>query len=129
VRFPGYTICHDWYLALTAAAFGKIVFTDTPLIDYRQHNGNVFGAVQRKDLLAKKNQRQYLHKRLQLTQKQAACFLELYRDKLSSKQIKCIEAWSSNLHEKSYLKRLFNLFRWNFRKHDFLRTIGMWWAI
>ena len=129
VRFPEYTICHDWHLALTAAAFGKIVFADTALIDYRQHGGNVFGAVQRKDLLSKKNQRQYLHERLQFTQKQAASFLELYREKLSTEQIKYLEAWSRNLHEKSYLKRLFCLFRRNFRKHDWLRTIGMWWAI
>ncbi|MDO4483516.1 MAG: glycosyltransferase family 2 protein [Clostridia bacterium] len=35
---------HDWFLALTAAAFGHIVFVNEPLVDYRQHGKNVLGA-------------------------------------------------------------------------------------
>jgi len=35
---------HDWFIALTAAAFGHIVFVDAPLVNYRQHSVNVMGA-------------------------------------------------------------------------------------
>ena len=35
---------HDWFVALTAAAFGHIGFVDRPLLRYRQHGGNVKGA-------------------------------------------------------------------------------------
>jgi len=35
---------HDWFIALTAAAFGHIVFVDAPLVNYRQHGVNVMGA-------------------------------------------------------------------------------------
>ena len=35
---------HDWFIALTAAAFGHIIFLDEPLLDYRQHGTNVMGA-------------------------------------------------------------------------------------
>ena len=35
---------HDWFIALTAAAFGKIVFLDQPLVRYRQHENNAIGA-------------------------------------------------------------------------------------
>lgn len=35
---------HDWFIALTAAAFGQIVFIPEPLVDYRQHSVNVMGA-------------------------------------------------------------------------------------
>lgn len=35
---------HDWFLALTAAAFGRVVFVATPLVRYRQHGDNVMGA-------------------------------------------------------------------------------------
>jgi hypothetical protein len=35
---------HDWWLAMTAAAFGQIVFLDQPLIHYRQHQNNTIGA-------------------------------------------------------------------------------------
>ena len=39
---------HDWWLILTAAAFGDVGFVDRPLIKYRQHATNVFGAVERR---------------------------------------------------------------------------------
>ena len=51
VDFPADAICHDWYLALIASAFGKIVFQDRATIDYRQHGGNCYGAVPRKSLM------------------------------------------------------------------------------
>lgn len=35
---------HDWFIALTAAAFGHIIFIPEPLVDYRQHGVNVMGA-------------------------------------------------------------------------------------
>lgn len=37
-------IMHDWWLALVAAAFGKVVFLDQPLVHYRQHSRNTIGA-------------------------------------------------------------------------------------
>ena len=37
-------IMHDWWLALVAAAFGKVIFLDTPLVHYRQHDSNTIGA-------------------------------------------------------------------------------------
>lgn len=35
---------HDWFIAMTAAAFGKILFLPEPLVDYRQHGSNAMGA-------------------------------------------------------------------------------------
>lgn len=35
---------HDWFLALTAAAFGHVVCLPRPLVDYRQHGNNEMGA-------------------------------------------------------------------------------------
>lgn len=35
---------HDWFIALTAAAFGHIVFVPLPLVMYRQHGDNLIGA-------------------------------------------------------------------------------------
>jgi hypothetical protein len=36
---------HDWWLALLAAAAGKVAYIPQPLVQYRQHAGNVVGAV------------------------------------------------------------------------------------
>jgi glycosyltransferase involved in cell wall biosynthesis len=38
---------HDEWIALIAAAAGRIVYVDAPVIDYRQHGGNVLGAAPR----------------------------------------------------------------------------------
>lgn len=35
---------HDWFIAMTAAAFGSIIFLPEPLVDYRQHGSNAMGA-------------------------------------------------------------------------------------
>lgn len=37
-------IMHDWWLGLVAAAFGRIVYLDMPLVHYRQHENNAIGA-------------------------------------------------------------------------------------
>ena len=41
---PAQLFMHDWFIALTAAVFGKILFVDEPLVDYRQHGSNAIGA-------------------------------------------------------------------------------------
>lgn len=43
---PG-AIMHDYWIALVAAAFGRIGFVDEPLALYRQHGRNVLGAATR----------------------------------------------------------------------------------
>ncbi|MFH0933671.1 MAG: glycosyltransferase family 2 protein [Pseudomonadota bacterium] len=42
---PREVLMHDWWLALLAAAAGKIAYVPMPLVSYRQHEGNVLGAV------------------------------------------------------------------------------------
>jgi rhamnosyltransferase len=42
---PREVLMHDWWLALLAAASGKIGFVPLPLVRYRQHGENVLGAV------------------------------------------------------------------------------------
>ena len=37
-------IMHDWWLALVASAFGRLVYLDIPLVHYRQHDNNTIGA-------------------------------------------------------------------------------------
>ncbi|MFC3927955.1 glycosyltransferase family 2 protein [Streptococcus caprae] len=37
-------LMHDWYLALIAAAMGKLIYIDQPTQLYRQHSNNVLGA-------------------------------------------------------------------------------------
>ena len=41
---PEEAMMHDWWLALVAAAAGKIIFVEEPTVLYRQHRTNVIGA-------------------------------------------------------------------------------------
>jgi glycosyltransferase involved in cell wall biosynthesis len=41
---PEEAMMHDWWLALVAAATGKIIYIDRPKVLYRQHETNVIGA-------------------------------------------------------------------------------------
>jgi len=38
------TVMHDWWLAVVAAKFGRVIYIDEPLSDYRQHGTNSVGA-------------------------------------------------------------------------------------
>lgn len=41
---PPEVLMHDWWLALLAAASGRVGYIPMPLVKYRQHGGNVLGA-------------------------------------------------------------------------------------
>lgn len=49
VPLPAQSVVHDWWLALLAAAGGRIDFIDRPLVRYRQHAQNEIGAVSLRD--------------------------------------------------------------------------------
>ena len=104
------------------------MFLPTPLVDYRQHKENVFGAVKRGSLLKRFFQREHLHSRVELTRRQAGAFLEQFRATLSPEQAELVGDWSRGLTDTSYFRRLGTIWRHGFRKNDWLRTIGLWWA-
>ena len=76
---------HDWFIALTAASFGRIGFVDQPLTRYRQHGNNVMGASARPLLLrgldALRN-REDAKRRIRLTYTHTAVFRKLYGETL-----------------------------------------------
>ena len=41
---PAQAIMHDWWMAIAAAAYGRRLFIDQPLVRYRQHGANAIGA-------------------------------------------------------------------------------------
>ena len=40
---PSQTLAHDQFYFFLASVFGSVVYSPDPLVDYRQHGGNVFG--------------------------------------------------------------------------------------
>ena len=76
---------HDWFIALSAAAFGRVVFVDPALTAYRQHEGNVIGA-SHSGLLARGvravGNREQSKRRILLTYTHTQVFCRLYGDLL-----------------------------------------------
>ena len=76
---------HDWFIALTAASFGRVAFVDRPLTGYRQHGDNSIGA-SRENLVLRGfralGRRQDAKRRILLTYTHTRVFCKLYGDKL-----------------------------------------------
>ena len=85
---PSRMFMHDWFIALTAAAFGRIIFVDRPLARYRQHSENVIGA-SRSSLLRRGlhalQETDKIHARMELTYTHTRAFREAYGDSLPPK--------------------------------------------
>lgn len=88
-----YIIMHDWYFALIASAFGKVIYIDKPTINYRQHGDNTVGAKSGNGiryLYSKISQSDNVKESIKNLYKQAKSFKEIYYDKLDNKNKKII---------------------------------------
>ena len=129
--FPPGAICHDWYLAILAAATGRIVFADAASVDYRKHDANVFGSPEysfRGCAAFFRSGREALHHRLALTQAQARDYLTQYGDLLSPADRTTVSGWGG-IGGRGKLGRIAACLKFGFRKNTVARTLGMWWAI
>lgn len=92
---------HDWFIALTAASFGKIRFVDQPLTRYRQHGDNAIGASS-KNLLARGfaalNKRQEAKRRILLTYTHTKVFNKLYEGELPPEAQRIVSAYLATQH-------------------------------
>ena len=89
---------HDWFIALTAASFGRIAFVDQPLTRYRQHEGNVIGASSQslvaRGLAALRN-REDAKRRILLTYTHTKVFRKIYGKELPADALNTVEAYLS----------------------------------
>lgn len=85
-------IMHDWWLALVASSFGKVLYTHEKTVLYRQHDNNVAGAPGRdrggypKKILNFFLNRNYIY--INQVCKQAELLLDVYGNGLSDKNRK-----------------------------------------
>lgn len=87
---------HDWFIALTAASFGRISFVDRPLTRYRQHGNNTIGASAKSLLhrgLDALKHRKEAKRRILLTYTHTKVFRKLYDGKLPAEALSVVDAY------------------------------------
>lgn len=124
-RLPDKAKYHDWWIALVAAAFGKIGFVNESTLLYRQHEGNVVGGA---GFLA------YLQNRLsslqdqkesvQILIRQADEFLTLYGEQLSGEKREVIQNFVA-LNQLKFMKKRSVLIQNGYLKTGFIRNVGL----
>ena len=93
-----YIVMHDWWLYLTAAAFGKVNAIHYPTVLYRQHNENESGAKRVLSLKYIYYVLTHLKKMASMindSYKQSEVFLRIYEDKLTKENAELIGAYAS----------------------------------
>ena len=116
---------HDWWLALIAAAFGKIGYLNEQTLLYRQHSGNVVGdrgffsyVLNRTASIGRQREM------LSLLYHQAEEFMTLYEDLLAQDK-KNILCRFIALEQKGFLMKRYEILCCGFLKTGFLRNVGL----
>lgn len=127
-EIPKQCIMHDWWLALVAVLFGKIVCVDEPTILYRQHENNQVGAkasygfdfIKRKLLTLNQVKQNY-----KATYLQAKTLLDCYESELSQAQKDIINVYCK-IPAMSKIKKIKTIQKFGFKKCTRLRVIGQY---
>ncbi len=134
---PECAVMHDHWIALVAAAFGKIIFLDAALYDYRQHGENVLGAAKGSRVreildrlgLFRKDGRTRAEMNLRSQAAYAALFsqaAELFRQygkELPAAERRTLREFLS-LRHKSRAGKIYGILRCGFTFNRFHRTVG-----
>jgi glycosyltransferase involved in cell wall biosynthesis len=124
-KLPRHARFHDWWIALIAAAFGRIGYLDQGTLLYRQHGENVVGNTTfflyiKNRVCSFKKQRETVR----LLERQAQEFLTLYGDMLEPDKKVIIDRFAS-LSNKNYVNRRWQILRYGYLKTGVIRNIGL----
>ncbi|MBR6399945.1 MAG: glycosyltransferase family 2 protein [Firmicutes bacterium] len=126
VKKPCCDTLHDWWLALTAAALGRIVYLPEQVMDYRRHGANVRGARDMSDagyIMGRALDSSDARAKIRLGYAQSAELARLYADKLDERQQKMLLDFGACLN-KNKLGRLAATAKYRIWKQGLVRKLG-----
>lgn len=122
---PVGVLMHDWWIALVASAFGKIVFLDQPTVKYRQHSNNVVGAHKAntmRDFKRKISSSDNYKRYFQSVYHQGEAFAARYADDVNASQSIMIKSFG-NCQYASKALRIKALFKYRLWRKGIARKI------
>lgn len=127
-KIPDKCIMHDWWLALVAILFGKLVCINQATMLYRQHAGNQVGAkasygisfIKRKLATLDKVRENY-----NATYSQARLLLERYANSIDASSREIIEKYCL-MQSMRKCKKIRTMRKYDFKKCTRLRVIGQY---
>lgn len=128
---PNQCFMHDWWIALTAACFGKTGWVNQSLSLYRQHGDNVLGAKKPdglKGYVERFKRKQQVEENYRKMFAQAACFLEQYSSELMEEQKEILRAFAS-IPKYGRMGKIRIIVQYGFFKSTCLNTVGQCFSI
>ena len=130
-EIPNGCIMHDWWLALIAMLFGKIICIEEPTMFYRQHSDNQVGAKASYGIAFIKRKLATLdtvRQNYNATYTQARALLDCYGDILSEDQREIIEIYCKIPQMKKF-KKIRTVQKYGFKKGTRLRVMGQYFLM
>ena len=116
---------HDWWMALIAAGFGRVVYLDEMTLKYRQHENNEIGSTSYIGYVKKRweNLREQ-REVLRATIRQGRAFYQVFGDELPADTKRIIRAFAT-MGEASPVERRVRMLRYGFTKSGLIRNAGL----
>lgn len=126
IKEPDCSTLHDWWIAVTASALGKIVFLPEATMLYRRHTANLRGARSMSDpnyIIDRAKDKNDARAMLGLGYRQSAEFAELYKSRLSKADYELLSEYG-NMINKNKIKKIQTALKYKTWKQGAVRVLG-----
>ncbi len=127
-NIPKGCIMHDWWLALVAVLFGRLICLNEPTMLYRQHSDNQVGAKASYGIALIKRKLQTfgeVKKNYNATYTQAELLLSSYGDDLPKEEKELIKKYCE-IPNMNKLQKIKAVNKYGFKKGTYLRVMGQY---